>query len=245
VTPPPLNVAALEVPHRFGQPEAQLALTDEVLSGLSGVDLALLPEAALTGYVSDDGDYDLRAFAEGLEGPTAARLAALARKHRLALAGPLIERAGTRCFNTTLVFDRKGRRLAHYRKRHPWMPERWASPGDLGTPLFEVAGVRLTVAVCFDVHFLEEDAARELGAADVLLFPSAWSEEGGDQRDARLPELARAFGVAVVNANWGKGAPFVEGQGASRIVDAEGRELARAASTGPVALTAAVSARAP
>jgi predicted amidohydrolase len=86
--------------------------------------------------------------------------------------------------------------------------------------------------MCFDVHFLEGDAASELRAADVLLFPSAWVEEGDDTRDALLPELSRAFDVAIVNANWGQGAPRIPGQGASRIVGRDGAEVARASGAG-------------
>lgn len=219
----PFRVAALELPHRYGAVDRQLAAADALLARVAGADLVLLPEASLTGYLSPRGDFDLRPFAEPLEGPTAGRIAALAQKHRVALAAPIIERDGDRFFNSFVVFDRTGRRLAHYRKRHPWYPETWATPGDLGTPVFEVGDRKVTIAVCFDVHFLEEDCARELEASDVLLFPSAWVEEDGDQRDERLPSLARAFGVTVVNANWGPGVPRVHGQGRSRIVGSDGQ----------------------
>lgn len=222
-----LTVAALQLPHRHGDLAGQLAAADRLLGTLAGVDLAVLPEMALTGYVSARGDFDLRPFAEPLDGPTCAQLAALARRHELALAGPLVERDGARCYNACVVFDAAGRRLAHYRKRHPSIPERWATPGELALPLFEVAGAQVTIAICYDVHFLERESARQLDAADLLLFPSAWVELEGDQRDQLLPELARGHQLAIVNANWGRGVPEVPGQGASRLVDASGRELAR------------------
>ena len=221
--------AALELPHRFGAIGAQLDELSRQLERLGPVELALLPECALTGYLSPAGEFDLRPFAEPLDGPTSARVAALARQHGIALAAPLIERAGDRVFNTHQVFDREGRRVAHYRKRHPWYPEHWATPGDLPYPLFALNGWNVALAICFDVHFLADEAARELRLADVLLFPSAWCESGADSRDSLLPALARQFALSILHANWGPGEPRIAGQGGSRILGRDGRELARAA----------------
>jgi predicted amidohydrolase len=220
---PTRTVAALELPHRFGDPVGQLELTDTLLLQARGAQLALLPECALTGYLSEGRDYDLSAFAEPLDGPTCGSLSKLARKHSLALAGPLIEASGEALFNAFVVFDATGALVAHYRKRNPWMPETWATAGELPNPVFEIAGMRITIAICFDVHFLGEDAPQQLAEADVLLFPSAWVDEDPvDARSTLLPELARTFGVGIVNANWGVGTPVIQGQGGSRIVSGAG-----------------------
>jgi 5-aminopentanamidase len=222
-----VRVAAVEMPVRFGDPRGSLARLGAILSspGMEGVDVALLPEAALTGYVSPEGDFDLAPFAEPLDGPTAAGLAALARRHGLALAGPLIERDGDARFNALLLFDAGGERIGHWRKRHPWSPERWATPGDLGTPVVSVRGIKVTAGICYDVHFLSHDAAGALDEADVLLFPSAWVDEDEDDRADILPALARRHDVWVVNANWGRSRPRIRGQGGSRILDRAGRVI--------------------
>ncbi|KYF94754.1 beta-alanine synthetase [Sorangium cellulosum] len=231
-----LDVVALELPQRFGDLRGSLAEIDRLLGApaLAGADLALLPELIVTGYVSPRGDSDLRRFAEALDGESARRLSELAREHGVALAGPLVEESRGRFYNTLLVFDRDGRRVGHYRKRHPWFPERWAAPGDLGTPVLDLLGVKVTVAICFDVHFLSEDAGEALDAADLLLFPTAWVDPPGegDARAELLPALARRHRVAIVNANWGPSRPALDGQGGSRILDADGRAVA-AAPPGP------------
>ena len=216
---PSRTVAAIELPHRCGDLAGQLALTDELLAQVRGAELAVLPECSLTGYLSPDGTCDLTPFAEPLDGRTAKAVAALAKKHRLALAAPLIEQDGAEIYNAFVVFDAAGNRLAHYRKRNPWMPEHWATPGGLANPMFEVAGLKVTISICFDVHFLADEAPRQLEEADLLLFPSAWVDEGPeDGRELLLLGLARQFEVAILNANWGVGVPRVAGQGGSRLV---------------------------
>src|SRR4051794_30749780 len=117
---PTISVAALEGPHRFGEPAAQLKVIERLLAAAKGAALALLPECAITGYVSHQLKFELRRFAEPLEGPTAKRISKLAREHRVAIAAPLIELDGDRAFNAFVVFDQKGERVAHYRKRNPW-----------------------------------------------------------------------------------------------------------------------------
>jgi predicted amidohydrolase len=246
----PCTVAALELPHRHGAVAAQLALADAELAALSGggVQLALLPEAILTGYLTPRFSFDLRRLAEPRGGPTELALQALARKHRLALAAPLLERDGDRFYNSFLVHSREGEVLAHYRKRHPWFPERWHSAGTAPPPLFEVEGVCFTLAICFDVHFLPEDGAPQLEAADALLFPSDWCEESfqhPDQRDDLLPALALAHRLTVVNANWGVGVPRLPGQGGSRIVGPDGCEQARTAPGGPPRLVVTLAGHKP
>lgn len=229
-----MRLALLELPARFGDPDRGVAELEALLAQ-GPCDLALAPECALTGYVDARGNFDLSRFAEPEDGPTATRLAALASRFGVHLVAPLVERAGDRLFNTFVAFDPSGAAIARYRKRHPWPPEAhaWASPGDLPHPLFRVAGVTFTIAVCFDVHFLAREIPDTLAAADVLLFPSAWVDDGrADLRGPLFEGLRKRFGVAVANANWGDGEPPVRGQGRSRFVAADGKVVQRGRETG-------------
>jgi predicted amidohydrolase len=227
-----MRLTAIEIPASFDRARDNLALVDRLL-GERATDVVVLPEASLTGYVSPEGDFDLTRFAEPRDGPTARALSALAVEHRTHLFGPLIEREGNAVYNTCIGFDREGREIVRYRKRHPWYPEAWATPGNEPHPAVEVEGVRMTLAICFDLHFIEA----ELPPAQVLLFPSAWVEEL-DTRPTRLPEIARRHRLAIVNANWGVGEPRVAGQGGSAIFDAAGLVLA----TGAARIDAELSA---
>ena len=214
-----MKICALEVPASFGDPQGRLADLRAVLGRREPADLILVPECALTGYVSADLRFDLRRFAEPIEGPTLGAYRALAREHQVHFAGPVVEESQGAVFNSFVVIDPGGQLLAHYRKRHPWFPERWATRGTAPYPELEIAGLRLTLAVCYDVHFVAREAPETLAAADVLLFPSAWVDDGAtDLRTAIFRSLVRRFGLTVVNANWGEGEPRLPGQGRSRIV---------------------------
>lgn len=181
----------------------------------------LLPELCLTGYVSPRGDFDVRPLAEDVDGPTTERLAALARAHQVHLVGPLVERADGRLYNAIVGFAATGERRFVYRKRHPWYPETWATAGESPAPLVHFGGHLSTACICFDIHFVADEAARSLESADLLLFPSAWVEEV-DHREEHLTALARRFDLVAVNANWAPGDVCLPGQGGSSIVTAEG-----------------------
>lgn len=228
-----MRVAAIELPARYGDPDGQIRALDRALSALppGGPTLAVLPELALTGYVSPRGDFDVSRFAQGIDGPLLRAVAGLAVAREVALLPSWVERDGARCFNSAALIDEAGATVLHYRKRHPWFPETWATAGDLGTPVATIYGHRVAVAVCFDVHFVSGEAGEVLDTVDALLFPSAWVDDEDEDEDARgsiLPALALAHGCAVVNANWGRGAPRVPGQGGSRIVLGDGVTAGRA-----------------
>jgi predicted amidohydrolase len=220
-----MRFAILELPARWGAPARALAEVDAALAARGETELVLLPEASLHGYLSPDGDTDLAPFAEPLDGATARACAALASKHGVHLVAPFVLREGAAIYNAMICFDPRGEIVFVYRKRHPWIPETWATPGPEPLPVVEIGGARITIAVCYDVHFLPSESARELDAADVLLFPSAWVEEP-DYRVARLQRLAQRFDVTIVNANWAPGDVKVPGQGGSCVVGADGRVLA-------------------
>lgn len=222
-----MRLTVLELAAHWGEAARVLDDIEARLAAGPATDLVLLPEAALHGYISPAGDADLARFAEPIEGPTARRCAAIAAAHGVHLVAPLVLREDDALYNAMACFDPRGELAFTYRKRHPWLPEQWARPGREPPPLVEVHGVVVTIAICYDVHFLADDAARELEAAQLLLFPSAWVEEP-DTRAALLARLARRFTLHVANANWAPGAVRLPGQGGSCCVGPDGAILARA-----------------
>ena len=216
-----MRATVLELSASWGEPAHVLELIDARLAAGPPTDLVVVPEAALHGYVSPEGDFDLARFGEPLDGPTARAAAAIAIARGVHLVTSLVLREGAALYNAMTCFDPRGELAFVYRKRHPWFPETWATPGPTPPPVVTIAGVVVTIAVCYDLHFLTRDAVRELEAADLLLFPSAWVERP-DTRPARLARLAQRFELHVANANWAEGVVSVPGQGGSCIVAPDG-----------------------
>jgi predicted amidohydrolase len=216
-----LRIAALELPATAGDPVRALAVAAAQLARGAPADVVLLPEQSLVGYVAADGDFDLTRHAEDLDGPVARACAALAIAQRTHLIAPLVLRDRRAVFNAMACFDPRGGCAFVYRKRHPWLPETWATAGSAPLPLLALGDHVLTLAICYDLHFLEAESAAELAAADVLLFPSAWVEEP-DHRLARCTALAARAGVHIVNENWAPGIVRVPGQGGSFAVSPGG-----------------------
>jgi 5-aminopentanamidase len=215
-----MRLAVLELPASFDRQSEREGDIERLLAEGPPCDLALVGEATLTGYVSPSGDFDLSRFAEPLDGPTLARGRSLARRHRTSLGLPLVELGPDGLlYNCYALLDASGELVNRYRKRHPWYPETWATPGDEPFERIDLCGISLAVAICFDLHFLTREAAPLLSSADLLVFPSAWvDDEEPDARAELLGALERRFGLAIANPNWGPGSPSVRGQGNSRIL---------------------------
>ncbi|MFI5271524.1 MAG: carbon-nitrogen hydrolase family protein [Ktedonobacterales bacterium] len=211
-------------------------------AGAAGARLVVLPE--LWTYLGrQEGN---QRNAEPVPGPVTARLAALAREHRLILhGGSMLEAAPNaqgdpRPRNTTVVFDTEGTLAATYRKIHLFD----AAPGDRAAIYRESAttapgdavvsvtidGMPLGLAICYDLRFPELFRALALAGAQVIVLPAAFTAETG--RDHWEPLLrARAIenGCYVVAAGQaGAHPPGRRCWGHSMIVDPWGDILADA-----------------
>lgn len=152
-----------------------------------GADLAILPEMFTM-------PYDMRLVPERAEnipsGPTCARLSAWAGRLGLALVGGSIpERDGKgRFYNTATLWDQKGDLLARHRKVHLFdvdLPGGVSiresavySPGNQVT-VHEVLGLRLGLAVCYDLRFPELFRLMALAGAEMVALPGAFNQISG------------------------------------------------------------------
>ena len=122
-------------------------------------------------------------------GEAYAFLRSMARRHRIYVHGGSIgERvdgpAGPALFNTTLVFDPDGTEIARYRKIHLFdivTPDgtgyresaSFAAGSDIVT--CDIAGLRVGLAICYDLRFAELFLALRRRGADLIILPSAFT----------------------------------------------------------------------
>ena len=170
-----------------------------------------------------------------------------------------------RVYNTSYVFGRDGRKIAKYRKTHPFnlmdakgQPLYCESDGFLsGDSLvtLEVEGYNVGLAICYDLRFprLFERLAKAR-ALDVILLPSAFTTQTGmDHWEVLIRARAIEQQAYVYASNQvGESSPGKSCYGHSMIVDPWGYVLANTGGTPGVAMAeisfsriAAVRARLP
>lgn len=133
-----------------------------------GAALLCLPECFLQGYLTDEAS--ARRNALELVSPEFESVL-----KRLPMAGPmivmgLIELDSGRLFNTAVVVSRRAI-VGRYRKAHLLDGERVFQAGS-DSPVFEIAGLRFGINICYDTNFRE--AARELAdhGASLIVCPA-------------------------------------------------------------------------
>jgi predicted amidohydrolase len=151
----------------LGDPEAALSIV-AACAAASDADLLLFPEGFLQGYLVTAEH--LRAHALDLGSPAFAAVLARLAPIRPTLVLGVLERDGDRLFNTAVVVTR-GELTGVYRKTHLVDGESLFTPGD-DYPVFDLAGVRFGINICYDTRFPAAAAAVTAQGARVLLAPS-------------------------------------------------------------------------
>jgi predicted amidohydrolase len=255
--PKTVKVAAVQCSSEMGDVPANTkkltALVKEAAE--NGARIVVLPEASITGYLSQDlktnwhvkdwpiekhfAGLDPAKAAEPVPGPSTKHFCKLAGDLGIYLTVPLVEvdftngRDRPRYFNTVCLANPKGELAAHYRKLTPWpYPEKsWATDGDRGVQTCDTEYGRVGLGICYDIHtILEKYNGKDLWA---LLYPIAWvaTEHPAEWFFHKLPERVKPFKHHLIGANW-----TVEekqdwrGYGFSVVISADGKVVASARS---------------
>ena len=167
-----LTVAAVQTSPLFGEVRANVDAALDLVP--AGCDVAVLPELFATGY-QFRSPREALSLAETPGDPDAyslRRLAQLAADTDTVLAAGLCEKAGDTVYNSAILVRPDGS-TGLYRKVHLFWDEKSIfAPGDLGFPVFDAAGARLGLMVCFDWVFPEAARSLVLGGAQLILHPS-------------------------------------------------------------------------
>lgn len=136
-----------------------------------GVDMLVLPEATLGGYLSDLSGTAALPPALDIDGPEIARLAALAGD--LVVTAGFCERAGGAQYNSAVcVHD--GAVLGTHRKVHQPLREGASyAAGDAWTT-FDTPVGRVGMMICYDKAFPEAARSLALDGAEIIACMSAW-----------------------------------------------------------------------
>jgi 5-aminopentanamidase len=163
-----------------GDKPANLAALAQAANAASaaGAELLLCPECWLAGYNILE---DCHVLAETMDGPSAIRIAEIAQQHGIAIVYGYAERdAGSGdIYNVAHAIGPDGATLGHYRKTHLFgaFEHQLYRKGDGFAPPFSFAGWKIGMLICYDVEFPEAVRSLALAGADLILIPTALTEE--------------------------------------------------------------------
>lgn len=200
-----VRIAAAQTLEYREDVEAALRCVTEVAARAEAEGAALLcfPEGFLQGYLTEEAA--ARRSALDLASPSFEAVL-----HRLPKTGPMIvmgvvEADGGRWFNTAIVVHR-GVLVGRYRKAHLLAGEQIFDAG-IDAPVFEVAGLRFGINICYDTNFPE--AARKVAdvGASLIVCPANTrlrrpaAEAFRDVHNSARGERCRETGLWLVSAD--------------------------------------------
>jgi predicted amidohydrolase len=168
-----------------------------------GASLLCFPEGFLQGYLTDETP--ARQNALDLASPAfGAVLTRLPKTGPMIVMG-LIEVEDGRLFNSAIVVDR-GAFIGRYRKAHLLGGEQIFNAGN-DCPIFEIAGLRFGINICYDTNFPE--AARKVAdlGASLIMCPAnnmhrrKTAEALRDMHNSVRGERCRETGLWLVSAD--------------------------------------------
>lgn len=224
-----MKLACVQTDVVFGNPEANASAAIRHLESLAeaGVELAVFPEAFLTGY-SVDTALEATAIAIDREDDSLLRLQAAANRFDIVVILGFGEKDGDNLYNCAALLE-PGVAPRFYRKSHlPCLGlDRFVLPGN-ELPVFDTRLGRIGILICFDLRAPEATRVLALAGADLLVLPTNWPE--GAETSADYVAIARAHENRIFIATCNRvgeegGFRFI---GRSKILAASGKVLAGA-----------------
>ncbi|MEM2143387.1 MAG: nitrilase-related carbon-nitrogen hydrolase [Candidatus Thorarchaeota archaeon] len=145
-------------------------------------EFVLLPELFAIGFNPED----YKRIGPDVPSLTRGFLSDLAREHRAYVIATGVEPVSERFYNTLLVMSPGGEEVARYRKIHPFQNEREVFVGGDRLVLFEAAGLKVGVEICYDLRFPEVTRRLALEGAQLVLVPAAFPEPRSSHWDVLI-----------------------------------------------------------
>jgi predicted amidohydrolase len=237
-----LTIAGVQMDIAFADKSTNLDRIEDRIreADRQGARLVVFPECAVTGYCFESLE-EARSVAEPVAGPSVRRLEAICRETECFAVVGSIEADGSRIFNVSLLIGPQGL-AAVYRKVHlPHLGlDNFSTPGDRPFQVWDAAGVKLGMNICYDVSFPEASRVMALAGAELIVLPTNWPPGAGCVACYAVNTRAmenHVYYCAVNRVGEERGFRFI---GQSRICEPNGATLAAADETSETILYAQI-----
>lgn len=236
-----MRIALIQLQYADGESVSdRTARVVELVRAQEGHDLVVLPE------LWSAGAFDYRAWSERtqtVEGPVVSAVADAAREIGAVVhAGSIVEAPvdepgpqGRGLWNTSVLLDASGERVARYRKVHrfgfgngePRLMEAGEDVVVLDLPA-PAAGLRAGLSTCYDLRFPELYRAQVDEGAELFVIPAAWPAARVEAWRLLLRARAIEDQCFVLGCNTAGTHARTEMGGHSAVIDPRGEVLAEA-----------------
>lgn len=223
-----VRVAGVQMAPVLADSAANLARCLERLRAAAeaGADLAVFPEAALSGYVYCSLE-EAMPVAEPIPGPSTDAIAEACKGLGVHAVVGLIEKDGDDYYNASALMGPSGL-IGKYRKLHlPHLGiDRFVRPGNLAPTVHDTPLGRIGLSICYDLDFPEYARVLALMGAQLIVTITNWPDDIEFIPDHIVQTRARenmVNHVAVNRAGVERGVTFI---GRSKFADCWGGTLA-------------------
>ncbi len=196
-----LKVASISLNIVQGNRDANLETVEQIIASLpEDFDIVVLPEFFSTGFTADSDE--LARLGETGTGETMQRIAEMACKYNMAIAGTFVAKIAHAYYNRAFFMEPSGEEN-FYDKRHLFSlsPEAKAfHAGEKPMPIIRFRGWNIALMVCYDLRFPVWSRNRD-NAYDVLIVPANWPDVRGYAWEHLLIARAIENQAYVVGAN--------------------------------------------
>lgn len=143
-----------------------------------GAQIICLPELFRSPYFPQKEDGGTT-YAEKIPGPTSEALSQAAKDNEvIVIGGSIFEKTENKLYNTSMVFDERGKSLGIYRKIHiphdeNFFEQSYFSPGDRGYLVCKTKYAKIGVMICYDQWYPEAARINALMGAEIIFYPTA------------------------------------------------------------------------
>lgn len=171
-----VTIASVQMDCRLGDKKYNIKKSLKILETISkDSDIVCFPEFFTTGYSLDLIDKDFYHLAETIPGETTEIFSREAKKRNIAIIGVIVEKDSNNAdilYDTAFVIDRNGKLAGKYRKTHIYTNEHKYFNAGEKVPVFDLSGVKIGIAICFDHAFPQLFTMMALQGAQVIFIPS-------------------------------------------------------------------------